>query len=212
MPEKSESLKYRRYYRALEEAAQKPQTQAYSGAVFSFLAVSLFRLYAILPTMRTVLFLRRDIADKTRVNTQMEEKITALIEAQAAYEAAGEQLELVGQAIPTTPQAVELAVQLRNLARITGASISAVQIAAVPLVTEAATVSATVAPPQSDYPVSVTIVGSFPAIQSFLEGLISMRRIVLLESLRIIPAAGVQGLPTGGTILQHVLKLKAYYR
>ncbi len=213
MADKSGEKKYRRYYRAIEEIAQKPKTQTYSGPVFSFLAISLFGLYAILPTMRTVLFLRREISDKTLVNTQMEEKISALIQAQAAYEEAGGALDLINQAIPVHSEAVELASQLRNLASVSEASMSSLQVSALPLTGKAATASAQpAAAKDNDFPITMTVVGSYPSLRAFLDGLVELRRIVTIESVRLTPATGQVTVSTSGTPLMLVLKLKAYWK
>lgn len=201
-----------RYYRAIENAASRPGARVYSGAVFSFLAISLFGLYAILPTAKTVLFLRREIKDKAAVNLQMEEKITSLIEVQAAYENAGNAVNLVNEAIPTIPEAVELARELRNLAALSQAALSSLQISAVSLLGDEATTSATLVTGQKDFSVALTLVGRFPQIQAFLDGILAMRRIVTIEAIRISPSTGGVGAAEGeGTLLQAVITLKAFY-
>ena len=83
---KTEIQRYRKYYHSLEPVLAKPRSKAYTTIVFSFLAVSLFGWYAIMPTIQTILFLQREIKDKTQLSTQMEDKIAALIEAQSYYQ------------------------------------------------------------------------------------------------------------------------------
>ena len=63
----------------------------------------------------------------------MENKISTLIEVQATYETIKDRLPVIEQALPFNPDAVILARQLRNLAVINGASISAIQIPSLPL-------------------------------------------------------------------------------
>src|SRR5689334_1508190 len=84
--------RFKRFYQQLTPTLKKPKAQASTGAVFSFLAIALFALYAIRPTAQTIIYLRREIADKTVVNKQMEDKITALIEAQNTYESIQDRL------------------------------------------------------------------------------------------------------------------------
>lgn len=211
-PQTSSWQRYRRYYQQLEKVAGQPQTRVYSTAVFSFLAASLFGLYAILPTMRTIFFLRREIADKTQVNKQMEDKITALIESQAAYEEAGDNLSLVSEAIPEAAKAVELALTVRNLSGVVAASTSALQIASVPLVGGEATTAAQPSKAPASFPITVITSGSYLSLKSFLDGLLSLKRLVTIESIRFTPATElIPGTPTGGA-LQLVLQLKAYYQ
>lgn len=202
--------RYRRYYERFGLVAAQPKTRAYSAVVFSFLTASLFGLYAILPTMRTIIFLNREIVDKTKVNREMEDKITSLIESQAALEAAGDTLTLVSEAIPETAKPVELTLTLRNLTRVAGASTSAIQVSSVPLLVEA-TVSAQTAAQAAGFPVTITTSGSFASLKSFIDRLLSLKRIVTIDSIRFTQATGVAGTPAGSS-LQLVLQLKAFYQ
>lgn len=185
---------------------QKPENRASTAAIFSFLAVSLFGWYAIRPTVQTILFLRREIIDKTRVNQQMEDKITSLIEAQATYEEAQPLLPLVEEAIPTIPDAAGLIIQLRNLAVLSGASISAMQVPSVSLLGEASGSAAKKI--QGEFALTVAITGPYETIKTFLDGLLSMRRIVTMDMIEIRPQKAEK---SAQEVLQLLLKLKAYY-
>src|SRR5437762_11759734 len=97
---KTEYEKYRRYYQSLTPNLDKPENRAYTAIIFSFLVVSLFGWYAIRPTMQTIFTLKREIADNTEINIQMENKISALIEAQAGYQEVEPKIPIVNQALP----------------------------------------------------------------------------------------------------------------
>lgn len=196
--------RYRRYYSNLSNLSVQPKTKMYSTAVFSFLAISLFGLYAVLPTIRTILFLKREIVDKTKVNQQMEDKIGTLIESQAAYEESGDRLILISDAIPKTAQPVELALTLRNLSQTVVASTSSIQVSSVPLVGGEATTSATAHSGLISFPITIVTNGSFSSLKAFIDGLLSLKRIVAVDSMRFTPSA-----ETG---LQLVLQLKTYYQ
>lgn len=208
-----EFSRYRQYYQAISSVAQQPKTRVYTTPIFSFLAVSLFGLYAILPTVRTILFLQREIEDKTKANAQMEEKISALIESQAAFEAANEKIPLVSEAIPQTAKPVDLTISIRNLAAATAASLSGVQVSSVPLVAGVATPSAS---RQSDTPstvnFSVVASGSYSNLKSFLNGLLSLKRIVTIDTIHFLPSSEETSATRSGSILQLSLQLKAYYQ
>lgn len=206
---------YRRFYQSIAPIINRPYTRTYTTVIFSFLAVSLFGWYAIKPTVQTILFLRREIADKTVLNQKMEEKITALIEAQAAYEAVQQQLPLVDEALPQTPEVIDAVTQLRNLAVISGASISAIQVSTVPILGQDATPSAKTAQAtkkQTEFSITTVISGPFNIIRTFLDGVINMRRIITIETLNLNPVRE-EALPgrAGANILRLVLKLNTYY-
>lgn len=208
--QKSAEGQFHRYYQKLSPVLKKPKMRASTTAVFSFLAISLFAWYAIRPTAQTIIFLRREIADKTVLNEQMENKITALIEAQATYETIKDRLPVIEQALPNNPDGVILARQLRNLAVVSGASISAIQIPSLPLLGQEATPGAKLAQqkPMDQFPVSLVISGSYISLKQFMDGLLTLRRITGIDAITIKPALR-QGL--AGDALQLSIRLQSYY-
>lgn len=203
--------RFRRFYQQLTPTLKKPKAQASTAAVFSFLAISLFAWYAVRPTAQTIIYLRREIQDKTAVNKQLEDKITALIEAQATYEAIQDRLPLVAEALPYNPDAVLLARQLSHIATISQASISALQMPSLPLLTQEATAGAKLAPTKSlvgEFPVTVVITGGYPNLKSFLYGILTLRRITTIDAITI-KQAGSRTL-TGDT-LQLSVRIRGYF-
>lgn len=206
----AESNQFHRYYQKLQPIMKKPKMRASTTAVFSFLAISLFAWYAIRPTAQTIIYLRREILDKTALNEQMENKITALIEAQEKYESIENRLPVLRQALPGNPDAIILARQLRNLAASSGASISAIQIPSLPILGQEATPGAKLAPPKplENFPVSVTLTGQYPALKGFMDGLITMRRITSVDSIAFKMSTSKEAFVND---LQLSLKLTSYY-
>lgn len=201
---------FRRYYQKLRPVFKKPGVRTSTATVFSFLSISLFAWYAIRPTAQTILYLRREIADKTIINEQMENKITALIEAQSTYETIKARLPVVEQALPKNPDAIILARQLRNLASYSGASISALQIPSLPFLGSEATPGAKLAsqPKQVvDFPVALVLRGSYRSLKTFIDGLLTMRRITAIDAITLKRSAKA----ATDDELQLSLKLSSYY-
>lgn len=203
--------RFRRFYQQLTPTLKKPKAQASTAAVFSFLAISLFAWYAVRPTAQTIIYLRKEIEDKTKVNKQLEDKITALILAQATFEEIQDRLPLVSEALPFNPDAVLLARQLYHIANISQASISALQIPSLPLLTQEASAGAKLAPTKSlvgEFPVTVVISGGYPNLKSFLYGLLTLRRVTSIDSITI-KQSGSRAL-TGET-LQLSVRIRGYF-
>ncbi len=203
---------YRKYYRSLEPILSKPKTKRYSTVIFFFLTVALFGWFAIKPTIQTILYLQREIVDKKEVNTKMDEKINALIEAQAILETIQPQLEVVSYTIPINPQAVDIARQLKNLAQTTQASLSAIQIASVPILvaTPSSALPSSVVK-HTAIPITLSTDGSYNVLASFMSGLLAMQRIVVIDSVSFSPSKS--GLPQARTNdIRLQLKLTAYYQ
>ncbi len=219
---KTELERYRRYYQSLQPILGKPRVQNYTSVIFSFLVVSLFGLYAIRPTLQTILTLRREIRDKTEISQKMEDKIAALIEAQANYSQVEASLPFVDQALPDSPEAIPLIIQLRNLASIVGVTLVSVQLPAVPLLGGEATPAAKpktiqTAGNQQAVDFSIGITGPYTAIQAFIGGIQEMRRIVTIQSISVSTGASAPQQDASGSAvpigqqLQLNLKLLSYY-
>jgi len=208
---------FRKYYRPIEPILQKPKNRVYTATVLSFLTVSLFIWYAIRPTIQTILSLRREIRDSTAVNEQMEEKIGSLVEAQSTYQEIVPRLGLLREGVPETPDMVELMVQLRNLANTVDATVSGANFSSIPLTVE----KQRPANPGSTTPqakdqlsntttfLTLTIQGTFDQVREFIDGVYSLRRIVTIIDLSLIPQGIDASGKTGGSLTM-TLKLNTY--
>jgi hypothetical protein len=181
--------------------------------------VSLFGWYAIRPTIQTILYLRREIADKTVVNKQMEDKIGDLIEVQSVYQEVEPLLPIVDQALPAQPDAIPAIVQLRNLASRSGVLLYKVQLPAVGLLGQDISTGkkpkTITGKKQATFDFTVAVQGSYPMIQAFLDGVVNMRRLVAINGVTISPyqeqsTSSLSAVPSS-RLLQLALKLRAYY-
>jgi Tfp pilus assembly protein PilO len=203
---------YRKYYHSLEPILAKPKTKMYGTVIFFFLVVSLFGWYAIKPTVQTILYLRREVVDKREVNKKMDEKIQALIESQVLLESVRQKIGLIEDAVPTTVDAIDVVRQIRDLAIVSGASVSAIQVSSVPAVqTATGSASKSTSVQQIDIPITVSVEGEYVSLSSFLQGLISMRRTVVIDSITFTPNRK-QTIALTAPSISLVLKLNAYYQ
>lgn len=92
------------YYRTLVPLFEKPKVAAYTMLVLSFFTISFFGMFAIRPTLATIAQLRKQISDQQVVLSRMEEKITALVQAQQSYEAIKPDLDSIFEALPENPE------------------------------------------------------------------------------------------------------------
>lgn len=220
---KNEIQRYHKYYKALEPKLEKPKNKAYTTIIFSFLVVSLFGWYAIRPTIQTILLLKREIKDKTELSKKMEEKIAALIEAQAYYQEIEPLLPAIDQALPQIPDAIPILMQIRNLASMSATTITNIQLPSVPIMGQeilpgskgVINPSANATKKQQTFDISLSIRGPYSNIHAFIEGLTYMRRLVTIDSIAIIPSLSDTISTSSGRpnskLLQLALKLKAYY-
>ncbi len=215
---KTEIDRYRRYYRAIEDVMKRPKANAYTTAIFSFLAVSLFGWYAVRPTLQTILYLRREIADNTKISARMEEKITKLIEVQASYQSVQDDIPLLDQALPSSPDAIGIVSQLKNLAQANSASVSSITESSVPIIGKPSESTASglkqdgAMKKVQDVPISMIITGSYPALRSFVEGLVTLQRIVTIDTVTLNLDKDTRTSSTSSDIaLKMTVKVNAHY-
>ena len=175
---------YKKYAKAIGPFIDSPKTKNYSTVIFFFLVLSVFGWYAIRPTIQTILYLRREIKDKTEMNKKMDEKIYALIEANSIYENSQNLLPVLSEAMPKTPEALDLVSQMNNLAKDKQVLLSSLRMSDIPLTTQSGSVNARA---YAEFPVIFDLEGPYLSVVSFLKELVTMRRIVTIQSMNFIP-------------------------
>lgn len=215
---KQEYNRYKKYYLSLEPLFNKPENRAYTAVIFSFLAISLFGWYAIRPTMQTIFTLKREISDRTEVDKKMEDKISALIEAQAAYENIQQYTPMLSEALPMDPEPIQAVSQLRRLASGSGVAITGLSVPAIPLLSEPAKTTIPTTGKINSIPVSLAVTGGFIDIKTFLSGITNLRRLIQIAEMKFTPrkesstVASESATPAStGTRIQVDLKLNVFY-
>jgi Tfp pilus assembly protein PilO len=214
---KKEYDRYKRYYLSVEPLFNKPANRAYTTVIFSFLAISLFGWYAIRPTMQTIFTLKREITDRTGIDVKMEDKISSLIEAQAAYQNIEPNLPLIAQALPTTSDPIQAVNQIQKLADDSNVQMTVISVPALPLTNYESVKKQDATSTLSNYTISVTIVGPYSNVKNFVSMLANIRRIIQIDSMMFIPQqnqeqASESATPvTPNTTVEVNLKLIVYY-
>ena len=215
---KKEYDRYKRYYLSMEPVLTKPVNQAYTAIIFSFLAVSLFGWYAIRPTVQTIVTLKREIADKTVLNKQMEDKISALIEAQATFGDVEQNLGVITQALPTSSDPVTAIAQLQGLAQESNVTITALSLPSLPLSPKQIGKQQSPSPTIVSFVVPISVTGSYTDVKNFLQGIGNLRRIIQINSMVFAPRTARVSQATEsatpqatGTMVTVDLKLTVYY-
>jgi len=197
---------YKKYAQTITPFLQSPHTKNYSTVIFFFLVLSIFGWYAIRPTIQTILYLQREIKDKTEIDNKMDTKIYALIEANAAYENNQLLLPVLSDAIPKNPEALDLVSQLSNLAGEKNITLSMLKMSDIPLATSSGSVLSKTQKGFIPLPITFTIEGTFLSVISYLKDLITMRRVVTIQSMDFIPLKQT-ALPASGSGTLATLKV-----
>ena len=183
--------KYKRYYQAVGPMLEKKQTKTYSTLILFVLVISLFGWYAIRPTLQTIIYLRREIADKTDLSKKMDQKINALIEAASLLETSSESISILSEALPQSPEPFPLMEGMRALSLASQASVSGVQIHSVPLDSENSSPSGkteksdTMGMNEMEFMLAVD--GSYENITGFIRRVLALRRVLHIKNINFVP-------------------------
>jgi type IV pilus assembly protein PilO len=168
--------RYRRYFVGLGALYKKKQARVYTGIVLSIFTVSFFGFFAIRPTLVTISGLLKEIKDKKEVVKQMDDKITALSNAQINYNQIEDELFLVDQSLPLDPDLASLMKQLEVLARDNSITLESIQYNKTNLLGE------TEKEEGQKASFTISLSGNYDNLKQFLHSLDNLRRIILVNS------------------------------
>lgn len=153
------------------------RTQKLISIVLTLVALSMFGLFAINPTLSTIAKLRKEIDDYEVINQKLQEKISALNILQGAYSTIENEIPTVINAIPDSPLVPQFIGQVQSIAKNSNISVIQLQNSKVDLYKENATSSKYHA-----YNFSLIGDGSYEDIKKFIENITGMQRIVGIDT------------------------------
>lgn len=193
--------KYLAYIRSLSAAHHK-EIRTYATLILTLVAVSFFGIFAITPTLSTIVQLRKSLNDSKYIDSQLQTKIAHLTKLQESYASVSKDLPLIYAAIPQTPATTRLAGQIRQLATDANVTLFDINIQSVSIARSGAEKSVL-----QPFIINVTVKGDNESLQKFAAMLINFDRIVTINFLTLT-------LPQENKTTNHQLNLQvtAYYR
>lgn len=96
--------KYRRLYKQrISTFMQSKRASAYTMIILSIFTIAFFSMFAIRPTLKTIIELKRQIKDSRELNDKLQEKIDSLIIAQNEYQLIADFVPMINEALPDQP-------------------------------------------------------------------------------------------------------------
>ena len=164
------------YYNLLHNLSET-RTQKIISIILTLIALCLFGLFVINPTLSTIAKLRKEISDNEIVNQKLGEKISALNSLQQAYSRLEDDLPQLLGSIPTSPLVPLFIGQIQAVAKNTNIQISQLQSSQVDLFKDSEVSQKYLA-----YAFSFTGDGTYEDITKFIENIVNMQRIVGIET------------------------------
>lgn len=175
-----DSKKYFRYFTYIQPVLKIPIVKTYGSVILTLLVTAIFILFAIKPTVETILTLQKKLIDSREVLAKISKKSQDLSTARNNYIALDSGVKLkIQQAIPQTPTVGDLIQTLEGAAAASQASISALQIHPVSLEPTLQTRTKALA----ELTFNFNVEGSFSSLTEVLRQLQSSDRLISLTNL-----------------------------
>lgn len=172
------TAKYRDYMKLLPHV-EKDTTQTFLTLVLTLLALIFFGIFAINPTLSTIIDLKKQLKDSQYVADQLQQKIINLSTLQQKYNDLTPQLPVVFEAIPQNPSVFLFSGQLQSLIKKSGLTLTSFQIFEVKLA------GGKLLEQNPSFGFSIEASGDYQNMLAFASSLSHMKRVASIESIGI---------------------------
>ena len=172
------TTKYREYLKLLPNL-QQDNARIITTLILTFTAMSFFGVFAINPTLSTILTLRKQLSDSIAVHEKLETKISALSNLQQQYNLIEPDLPTIFNAIPKNPQAPILLGQIITVAQKTNIKTTSLSVSNIQLVGEEKTSDG------ATFIFSLEADGQYNDLLNFTKSLTKIDRIISIDSITL---------------------------
>ncbi|MDZ7587450.1 MAG: type 4a pilus biogenesis protein PilO, partial [Patescibacteria group bacterium] len=165
---------YDRYYQRVKNWSQQPKIRISGLASLTILTVAFFLYFAILPTVKNIVSLNKEIKDQQEIINKLGKKISNLETAEINYNQVINNLKSIDQLLPEKEEFERLAWQIQWLANQKGAEIVNGNFEKFNLTGQTDQAS-------SELEMQLTIKGSFQQIKAFLQSLTKIDRLIIIK-------------------------------
>lgn len=198
---KSSSSIYSRYFTYIKPVTKLRIVRTYGSTIFTLIIITIFIFFAIKPTIETIIVLQKKLDDSNAVLKKVNQKVNDLSLGKTNYEKLPTQAKSqIDTAIPEIARLKSVIQSLEQTARNHEASISALQIQPLVLLTKSNNQLGTL----SEIAFTFNIEGNYQQLISILQDLKSSARLISIDNLSIAK-------PPDGTGLIMSISGKAYY-
>lgn len=181
MNNKSRLLRiYKNKYFTLPSYLINQKAQAISTIIFTFLALSFFGIFAISPTISTIIQLKKQLSDNKNVDMQLKQKIENLAALQTQYNTLKPDIPLIVENIPTTPAVPLLIAQIQALAVKNNITLNTLQSLEVDLTKTSDNLKV-----PSSFKFTLSASGNYVNVTAFLSSLVDFNRLISIDGVSL---------------------------
>jgi Tfp pilus assembly protein PilO len=193
---------YTRYYTYIKPILRNKYVKTYSSFIFSLITITIFSIFAIRPTISTIISLQKGIEEQNQTLDKIKGKSDQLTLAKQNYEALDNtSKQNIRSLIPESTSLPELLNVLSNLIILNQASSSGIQVESVDLENTSGTLSKK--PTLKEVQFSINIQGSYEKLSTILDRMGKLSRLVKVQTANF-------NQPTEGSLILSITG-KAFY-
>lgn len=168
----------------------KPNLKIYLELILSLSIITIFIVFAIKPTVLTIISLTKEIAKKEETVTQLKQKITNLQTANTVLQKETEKLALIDQAVPDTANPEVLAEQIELIANSQSLQILSFSVSDIILIgkdegKKKAKEYENLPNNANELPFTISLTGSYQGLFEFLKIVENLKRPLKIDTLTL---------------------------
>lgn len=175
---------YGRYYTFIRPVARNKYIRTYSSLAFSLVAVMIFAIFAIKPTVTTILVLEQRINEQRQIADGLKKKSQNLTLGKQNLEKIDSQtLDKLNALLPSKTDITTIGESVSSIARQNGASVSAIQFQPTDLKGQPSKLNPN--PSQNEVSFVLNLTGSYDQLLVALTNLLNSPRLVQIDSVTL---------------------------
>lgn len=187
-----------RYFTYIEPVLRNPLIRTYGYIIFTIIMTTIFIIFAIKPTLETIVVLQKQLSDQKEILSKLSQKTDALTEARTNFQSIPQDQKIkLELAVPRKLDLPILINFLESSTLSTQASISALQFQ--PILVERPT-----GQNLAEVPFTFNVEATYPELKLILQNLYHSTRIITIDSLTF------NKVESGNTVLMSISG-KSYY-
>lgn len=173
-------------YLDLLPSLKEESTQKFANVALTLIALPLFSIFAIGPTLSTIAHLNKELEDSRFVDSKLQDKITNLGILRQKYSNLQGDLPFVFSALPQEPIVSLLTAQIQGLAQSANVTVKNINLSETELANATKKKDASVLPTETNkFTFNIDVQGTYPQVSTFITLLSKFQRIVTIESVGI---------------------------
>lgn len=175
-------------YQTIQAQVTTPKGKTYGTVTVSLATTIFFVIFAIRPTLLTIVSLKRQVSDLKRIDEQIKEKIDVLSRLSFAYRSIEPDMPIIEAAVPTRTHLSQLITSLNSATSGSLVELSRLTINNTPLTSSVPETSIKLIKPQLEtIAFTVTYLGQYEDLLTTLENLNRLDRLALVDEFSLNP-------------------------